>query len=142
VDGDLLLDGFPRTVAQAEALDSTLASMDCALDAVVLITAEDGAIVERICGRRTCASTGQVYHVKFMPPKVEGKDDETGEDLVQRDDDREDVVRERLATYKAQTEPVMAYYRQQGVVKIIEVDGMQSPDEVGASMVEALKTIE
>jgi len=74
VDGDLLLDGFPRTVAQAEALDSTLASMDCALDAVVLITAEDGAIVERICGRRTCASTGQVYHVKFMPPKVEGKD--------------------------------------------------------------------
>ena len=138
--GGLLLDGFPRTVAQGEALDETLTKMDAPLDAVVIITADDDAIVERITGRRSCASTGKIYHVKYMPPKVDGIDDETGEALVQRDDDKEDVVRQRLAAYKKQTQPVIEYYRKAGKVKIIEVDGMQSPDCVFADIASVLST--
>lgn len=126
----LLLDGFPRTVAQGEALDKTLAELDASLDAVIIITADDDIIVERITGRRTCPSTGKIYHVKNMPPKVDGIDDETGEALVQRDDDKEDVVRRRLGAYKKQTQPVIEYYRKTGKVKIIEVDGMKSPEDV------------
>ena len=121
----LLLDGFPRTVTQAEALDETLTKMDAPLDAVVIITADDDEIVERITGRRSCPSTGKIYHVKNMPPKVDGVDDETGEVLVQRDDDREEVVRQRLEVYKKQTQPVIEYYRRTGKVKIVEVDGMK-----------------
>ena len=121
----LLLDGFPRTVTQAEALDETLTKMDAPLDAVVIITADDDEIVERITGRRSCPSTGKIYHVKNMPPKVDGIDDETGEMLVQRDDDKEDVVRQRLEAYKKQTQPVIEYYRRTGKVKIVEVDGMK-----------------
>lgn len=137
----LMLDGFPRTVPQAEALDKQLAEADKPLDAVVLIQADDDQLVERITGRRSCPSTGRVYHVKYLPPKVEGVDDETGEPLVQRDDDKEDVVRERLAAYKAQTEPVVDYYRQQGQVKVVEVNGNGAPDEVTASLVQALKPL-
>ncbi len=138
VEGGLLLDGFPRTVAQAETLDKTLDELGAPLDAVVLITADDGAIIERICGRRSCPSTGKIYHIKNMPPKVEGICDETGEKLVQREDDREDVVRQRLDAYKKQTEPVIAYYCEMGKVKVIEIDGMQKPDEVAAAMAESL----
>ncbi len=141
VDGGLLLDGFPRTVAQAESLDKTLAEIGSPLDAVAIITADDNAIVERITGRRSCASTGRVYHVKYMPPKVEGIDDETGEPLVQREDDKEDVVRQRLDAYKKQTEPVIAYYCNSGKADIIEVDGMQSPDEVACAMAKALDAL-
>lgn len=141
VQGGLLLDGFPRTVAQAEALDKTLAEIGSPLDAVAIITADDSAIVERITGRRSCASTGRVYHVKYMPPKVEGIDDETGEPLIQRDDDKEDVVRQRLDAYKKQTEPVIAYYRGSGKADMVEVDGMQSPDEVGLAMAKALEAL-
>ena len=137
--GGLLLDGFPRTVAQGEALDETLTKMDTPLDAVVIITAADDEIVERITGRRSCPSTGKIYHVKNMPPKVDGIDDATGESLVQRDDDKEDVVRQRLAAYKNQTQPVIEYYRETGKVKIIEVDGMQSPDCVFGDIASALQ---
>ena len=138
-DAGLMLDGFPRTVAQAKALDETLVKHNTPLDAVVIITADDDAIVERITGRRSCPSTGKLYHVKYMPPKVDGIDDETGETLIQREDDKEDVVRGRLDTYKKQTEPVIAYYTDAGKVKTICVDGMQSPDEVAAAMVEKLQ---
>lgn len=137
--GGLLLDGFPRTVAQGEALDETLTKMDTPLDAVVIITAADDEIVERITGRRSCPSTGKIYHVKNMPPKIDGIDDATGESLVQRDDDKEDVVRQRLAAYKNQTQPVIEYYRETGKVKIIEVDGMQSPDCVFGDIASALQ---
>ncbi len=137
--GGLLLDGFPRTVAQGEALDETLTKMDTPLDAVVIITAADDEIVERITGRRSCPSTGKIYHVKNMPPKVDGIDDAIGESLVQRDDDKEDVVRQRLAAYKNQTQPVIEYYRETGKVKIIEVDGMQSPDCVFGDIASALQ---
>ena len=135
----LMLDGFPRTVAQAKALDETLAKNGTPLDAVVIITADDDAIVKRITGRRSCPSTGKLYHITFMPPKVEGVDDETGEALIQREDDKEEVVRQRLDTYKKQTEPVIAYYSDAEKVKTICVDGMQSPDDVSGSMVERLQ---
>jgi len=140
VPGGLLLDGFPRTLAQAKALDETLGQAGLPLDGVVIITADDDAIVERITGRRSCESTGRIYHVKYMPPKVEGVDDETGEPLVQREDDKEDVIRQRLDTYKKQTEPVIAYYRDGGTAAVVEVDGMRSPDEVAESMARALTT--
>jgi adenylate kinase len=142
VSGGLLLDGFPRTVAQARALDETLGRSGLPLDGVVIITADDDAIVERITGRRSCPSTGRIYHVKYMPPKVEGIDDETGEALVQRDDDNEAVVRQRLETYKKQTEPVIAYYRDGGAVAVVEVDGMAGPDQVAESMAQALASLQ
>ncbi len=141
VEGGLLLDGFPRTVPQAEALDTQLAEAGKPLDAVVIITADDEEIVQRITGRRVAPSSGRVYHVKYMPPKVEGVDDETGEPLIQRDDDREEVVRERLAAYKAQTEPVIDYYRNRNEAEVIEVDGNRSPDEVTESMVAAVERL-
>lgn len=137
--GGLLLDGFPRTVPQAEALDAQLAEANLPLDAVVLIEAGDDVIVERITGRRIAPSTGKVYHIRFMPPKTEGVDDETGEKLIQREDDTEDVVRQRLEAYRKQTEPVLAYYRQRPDLKMIVVDGEQSPGEVTASLVEAVR---
>jgi len=128
--GGLLLDGFPRTVPQAEALDEQLGKANRPLDAVVVITADDEAIVERICGRRVCPSTGKIYHVKYLPPKVDGIDDETGEALIQRDDDTKEVVRERLKAYYDQTAPVIEYYRQRGCAAVIEIDGNPAPAEV------------
>jgi len=108
--GGLLLDGFPRTVAQAEALDARLAKARKGLDAVVVISAGDEASLERITGRRTCPC-GKTYHMEFLPPKTEGLCDACGSELTQRDDDTEAVVRQRLEAYNRQTEPVIGYYR-------------------------------
>jgi adenylate kinase len=132
VEGGLLLDGFPRTVAQAEALDQTLAGLGLTLDGVVLITLDDESIVARITGRRSCPDCGKGFHVEYMPSaRGEFCDDCSGDvELSQRDDDSEQVVRERLAAYRKQTEPVIAYYRDSGKVEMIEVDGSMSPDEV------------
>ena len=137
--GGLLLDGFPRTVPQADALDKQLAKAGKPLDAVVVITADDEEIVTRICWRRSCPKCGKIYHVKYMPPKSGNACDEDGTELSQRSDDKEDVVRQRLAAYYKQTESVIAYYRSQGLVKVLEVDGMASPDDVTKKMVEALE---
>jgi adenylate kinase len=144
VDGGLLLDGFPRTVAQAEALDKTLEQADAPLDAVVVITADDDAIVGRITGRRSCPKCGKGFHVKFMPSeKGEYCDVCDGEvELTQRADDKEETVRQRLAAYKAQTEPVIDYYRKSDDVEVVEVDGMQSPDDVTKDMVAALEKLQ
>jgi adenylate kinase len=101
-----LFDGFPRTIPQAEALRSA----GVALDYVLEIDVPDSAIVERMSGRRVHVASGRTYHVKFNPPKVSGKDDVTGEDLIQRDDDREETVKHRLGVYHAQTKPLVAYY--------------------------------
>jgi len=101
-----LFDGFPRTIPQAEALRSA----GVALDYVLEIDVPDSAIVERMSGRRVHVASGRTYHVKFNPPKVTGKDDVTGEDLIQRDDDREATVQHRLAVYHAQTKPLVEYY--------------------------------
>jgi adenylate kinase len=134
----LMLDGFPRTTAQAEALDEQLAAAKAPLDAVVVLTAPDEAIVERITGRRVC-SCGQAYHVKFLPPRKAGVCDTCGAALTPRADDTEKVVRDRLAAYNRQTGPVIAYYRNRPHVRMIEVDGAKAPDEVTADLIQALK---
>lgn len=125
-----LLDGFPRTVPQADALKEA----GVAIDAVIEIDVADSVIVERMSGRRAHLASGRTYHVVFNPPKVEGKDDETGEDLVQRDDDKAEVVLDRLRVYHEQTAPLVNYYK--GVaasdtsVKYITIDGTQKIDIV------------
>jgi len=101
-----LFDGFPRTVVQAEALKTE----NVAVDAVVEIDVEDSEIIRRMSGRRVHLASGRTYHILFNPPKVEGKDDATGEPLIQRDDDQEETVRKRLAVYHDQTEPLTNYY--------------------------------
>ena len=101
-----LFDGFPRTIPQADAMKVA----GVALDFVVEIAVEDSEIVARMSGRRVHVASGRVYHVKFNPPKVAGKDDVTGEDLIQRDDDKEETVKTRLAVYHGQTEPLISYY--------------------------------
>jgi adenylate kinase len=101
-----LFDGFPRTLAQAEALKTQGVS----IDAVVEIDVDDNEIIKRMSGRRVHPASGRTYHVVFNPPKQEGKDDETGEPLVQRDDDKEETVRQRLKVYHDQTEPLIGYY--------------------------------
>jgi adenylate kinase len=101
-----LFDGFPRTIPQADAMKA--AGVD--LDFVVEIEVDDAEIIERMSGRRVHVASGRTYHVKFNPPKVAGKDDVTGEDLIQRDDDKEETVKKRLAVYHEQTEPLIQYY--------------------------------
>ncbi len=139
--GGLMLDGFPRTVPQAEALDAQLDRAGKPLDAVVVIRASDNVIVERITGRRSCPKCGKAYHVRFMPPRKAGVCDGCGAELGQRDDDTESVVRERLSAYKAQTQPVIAYYARSGRVALVEIDGDKTPDEVTADMVAALEAL-
>ena len=103
-----LFDGFPRTIPQAEAMIEA----GVAIDHVVEIHVEDEEIVSRLSGRRVHPASGRVYHVVYNPPKEEGKDDETGEELVQRDDDQEETIRKRLAIYHEQTEPLVAFYKE------------------------------
>ncbi len=134
-----LLDGFPRTMAQAEALDSARV----VLDAVVEIEVPDDEIVRRLSGRRSHPASGRVYHVINNPPKVEGLDDVTGEPLIQRDDDREDVIRKRLKTFHAQTEVLSSHYSGKsgsGPV-FIKVNGLRPIDEVKADIVGQLERL-
>ncbi len=133
-----LFDGFPRTLAQAEAM--VAAGVD--LDAVVEIDVPDAAIVERMSGRRVHLSSGRTYHVKYNPPKVAGKDDETGEDLVQRDDDKEDTVKKRLAVYHEQTEVLVDFYSKltgEHAPRYIKVDGTQPVETVKENVITALQ---
>lgn len=125
-----LLDGFPRTVPQADALKEA----GVAIDAVIEIDVPDSVIVERMSGRRAHLSSGRTYHVVYNPPKVEGKDDVTGEDLVQRDDDKAEVVLDRLRVYHEQTAPLVGYYKtlssNDASVKYVTIDGTQPIDTV------------
>ncbi|MCB9682716.1 MAG: adenylate kinase [Alphaproteobacteria bacterium] len=127
----VLLDGFPRTVAQAEALDQMLDSEGIALDAVVLLEVPDGLIEERIVGRRSDPETGRIYHLTYDPPPA----DVVGR-LVHRPDDTEEAVRKRLAAYHAQTAPIVPFYEAKGLVR--RVDGVGSPDAVTARIADAL----
>ena len=132
-----LLDGFPRTTAQAEALDAMLAEKNLKLDAVVQIRVDDEALVERITGRFTCASCGAGYHDKFQQPKTEGVCDKCGgSEFVRRADDNEETVRNRMAAYRAQTAPILPHYEAQGL--LLEVDGMAEIDEVTAQLYKVL----
>ena len=125
-----LFDGFPRTLAQAEAMKEA----GVVLDFVVEIDVPDEAIVERMSGRRVHLSSGRTYHLVYNPPKVAGKDDETGEDLIQRDDDQAETVQKRLNVYLEQTEVLVDYYGKQsvetGLPGYIKVDGTQDVNEV------------
>jgi adenylate kinase len=123
-----LLDGFPRTVDQAEALDAALARLDRRLTAVLCIAAPDDEVVRRLSGRRMCAKSGHVYNVHTDPPKHDEVCDQDGSRLVQRDDDREATVSKRLGVYHAQTEPLVEYYEERGLLR--RFDGTRSPTEV------------
>jgi len=138
----LLLDGFPRTIAQAEALDAQLSEAGKPLDAVVIIAAPDEAVIRRIVGRRSCPKCGKVYNVESMPPKRDGLCDVCNTRLTRRPDDTEQVVARRLADYKKQTEPVIDYYRGRRGIRIIEIDGNRGLDEVTAAMTAALQMAE
>ncbi|NLH43134.1 MAG: adenylate kinase [Planctomycetes bacterium] len=119
----VVLDGFPRTVNQAEVLDKALAAKGGGIDVVMNLVVDDGVVVARITGRRSCPKCGAVYHVKNMPPKVAGVCDKDGAALVQRPDDTEEVVRNRLETYYRQTEPVVDYYKSKRTVDDIDASG-------------------
>ena len=133
-----LLDGFPRTLPQADAL----ASAGIAIDAVIEIDVPDSEIVTRMAGRRAHLASGRTYHLVYNPPKVEGKDDATGEDLVQRDDDKEEVVLDRLKVYHNLTQPLIGYYKDQASqienLTYITVDGTAHISEVETAITSQL----
>ncbi len=133
-----VLDGFPRTVAQADALKQALAEMGIALDAVVSLEVDAEVLVERLAGRRTCKECGKGYHVKFDPAREPGICDVCGGELVQREDDREETIRKRLTVYREQTAPLVDYYKDEGLLR--RVDGMGPMDEVQAQIREMLRT--
>lgn len=136
-----LFDGFPRTIPQAEAMKNA----GVAIDYVVEIDVPDAAIVERMSGRRSHPASGRTYHVKFNPPKVAGKDDVTGEELVQRDDDKEEVVLKRLQVYHDQTEQLIGYYSNwaksgvSGAPQYVKVNGLGELNAIKEDIFSALK---
>ncbi len=123
-----ILDGFPRTVGQADALNDAFERLGRRLTAALLIDAEDDVLVKRISGRRVCKKAGHNYHVEFDPPKHEGVCDQDGSRLIQRDDDKPETVRRRLETYHEKTEPLIEYYDERGALR--RFDGTRNPDEV------------
>jgi adenylate kinase len=123
-----ILDGFPRTIPQARALDAGMAENDRKLTAVILIDVPDEDVVRRMSGRRVSVKTGRVYHVEFDPPKHEGRCDVDGSRLVQREDDKPETVAKRLEVYHEQTEPLIGYYEERGLLR--RFDGSRSPTEV------------
>jgi len=127
-DNGFLLDGFPRTVGQAEVLDEILNGRGRELTSVLLIEAPDDEVVRRLSGRRTCAKGGHVYHMEFDPPKNDNVCDQDGSRLIQRDDDKPEVVRKRLSVYHEQTSPLIAWYGDKDL--LVRFDGRRSPDEV------------
>ncbi|PZQ44237.1 MAG: adenylate kinase, partial [Ectopseudomonas oleovorans] len=133
-----LFDGFPRTIPQAEALREA----GVALDHVVEIAVEDEEIVKRLSGRRVHPASGRVYHIEYNPPKVAGKDDISGEELVQREDDKEETVRHRLSVYHSQTKPLVDFYKklsaETGTPKYSHIPGVGSVEEITAKTLAAL----
>ncbi|CAA6827924.1 MAG: Adenylate kinase (EC [uncultured Thiotrichaceae bacterium] len=138
-----LFDGFPRTLAQADALKEQ--GVD--IDAVVEIDVDDAEIIKRMGGRRVHLASGRTYHVIYNPPKVEGKDNETGEDLIQRDDDQEETVKARLGIYHEQTEPLVAYYSdwansgEENSPKYLKINGIGTVDGIRDSIFEGLDAV-
>ena len=132
-----ILDGFPRTMPQAIGLDNLLKGINQSLDSVIVINVHDDKIVERMGGRRVHLSSGRVYHIKYNPPKNDGKDDETQEDLVIREDDKEETVRKRLEIYHKETSPLISYYSDRDIVS--HINGEANISDVSQSIREILK---
>jgi len=134
-----ILDGFPRTAPQAEAVEAKLAELGRALTAVLLIDVSDDEVVRRLGGRRTCAEGGHVFHVEFNPPKEEGVCDLDGSALVVRDDDKPEVIRHRLDQYHEKTEPLVDYFDRQSLLR--QIDGTAAPDQVADEIRRTLATM-
>ena len=131
-----VLDGFPRTIPQAEALTKALAAKGEKIDAAIDVDVPDENIINRMGGRRACVSCGATYHIVNIPPKVEGKCDKCGADLILRDDDKPETVKNRLAVYHEQTQPLIDYYKAEGVLR--EVDGTVDMNDVFKAIVQVL----
>ena len=134
--GGYVLDGFPRTIPQAEVLDSELAKMNDRIDFAIDVEVPDENIVRRMSGRRACLNCGATYHIEHIPPRKEGICDACGSELVLRDDDKEETVKKRLAVYHEQTQPLIDFYNNKGVLK--EVDGTVDSAEVFAAIKKVL----
>ncbi len=134
-----ILDGFPRTVPQAEALASKLSELGRRLTGVLLIDADDDEVLRRLGGRRTCVENGHVFHVDFNPPESEGACDVDGSELIVRDDDKPEVIRKRLETYHEKTEPLIEFYDGQSLLR--RIDGSAAPEEVAAEVSRTLATL-
>ena len=134
-----MLDGFPRTLAQAEKLDQILSDRNQKIDVVFRLCVPDDMAIRRIAGRRFHITSGRSYNIEFSPPKIEGRDDITGEKLVQREDDKEEIVQSRLNTYHELTEPLVRYYQKQGIIKAI--DGAGSPENIYAEIKQTLNEV-
>ena len=131
-----ILDGFPRTIPQAEALQEILDNLGRKINSVVSIEVEEEKLVVRLTGRRMCKGCGESFHLVFNPPTRDGVCDRCGGELYQRDDDREETIRQRLAVYGEQTEPLIAYYDEQGILK--RVEGNDSKDQIFSRIVQAV----
>ena len=138
-DDGFLLDGFPRTIGQAEMLEKALQERGRELIGALLIDAPDEEVVRRLSGRRTCAKNGHVYHVEFDPPKHEGVCDQDGSRLVQREDDKPETIEKRLEVYHEQTEPLIKWYEERGLLR--RFDGTRTPDEVNSHIRATLATL-
>lgn len=134
--GGFILDGFPRTVPQAEALGTTLKAMNRGIDHVISIEVDNAELLKRLGGRRTCRNCGAMYHLVFDPPKKEGVCDKCGGELYQRDDDQEKTIRARLKVYDEQTAPLIQYYRGKGLLRTI--DGVGEVEEIFQRIVKAI----
>ena len=131
-----LLDGFPRTIPQAQSLDGLLKKLALSLNGVLSVQVPRAVIIERLAGRRTCKECGALCHMVFDPPKRDGVCDRCGGELFQREDDKEETIANRLAVYDAQTAPLVDYYRRQGILQ--EINGVGSIDEIRARVIKAL----
>jgi adenylate kinase len=131
-----ILDGFPRTIPQAESLDAILKQRGLSLNCVLSVEVPQRDIIDRLAGRRTCRNCGALAHVAFSPPKKEGVCDRCGGELFQRDDDREETIANRLKVYENQTAPLVSYYRDRGVLR--SIDGVGSVDEIRGRILKAL----
>ncbi|HET7120579.1 MAG TPA: adenylate kinase [Solirubrobacterales bacterium] len=138
LDG-FILDGFPRTTPQAEALDAKLSELGRAVTGVLLIDVSDDEVVRRLGGRRTCEAQGHVFHVEFEPPRQEGVCDIDGSELIVREDDKPEVIRKRLATYHEKTEPLVSYYDHRSVLR--RISGEAPPDQVEEEIRRTLATM-
>jgi adenylate kinase len=138
-DDGFLLDGFPRTIGQAEMLEKALEKRGRRLTVALLIDAPDEEVVRRLSGRRTCVKNGHVYHVEFDPPKNEGVCDQDGSRLTQRDDDKSETVKKRLEVYHEQTEPLIQWYEERGLLR--RFDGTRTPEEVNSHIRATLATL-